>query len=318
MSRAPLAVLSLAASVVAVCLSACGDKGSDAAPSAPTTVTRTIVLSGTLAFGDVLGGSSRELSFMISNSGTATLTVSGITGPAGYVPNWTTGTLAPGSTQTVAVSFTPTVDQTYSGALTIASDATSGTNSISVSGRGMRTGHVIDAAGDARALAGVAMSPDLVDAALSAAGGVLSITLSFAPGTLSQSDTAPVVYLDVDENPGSGRPGTDSAESDASVIGVEYSVLLVDARGGSRATVTRMRLSGGTWFADTVGMVEVTFPGANQVRANIPLSLVGNDDGRLAFKVVADQWRLGVLGDVQRSAHLDIMPDTGAVAGLTQ
>ncbi len=65
---------------------------SAATPSAPT---RIISVSGNLAFGDVPVGSQRELSYTITNSGNATLTVTGTTVSGGLVTHttasWTSG-----------------------------------------------------------------------------------------------------------------------------------------------------------------------------------------------------------------------------------
>ena len=288
---------------------------SDTTPTAPSTPpASTLSLSGSLAFGDVTGGSSRDLAFTISNTGTSAVTVSGVTAPTGFAANWTSGTLAAGGGQSVTVRFTPTADQSYSGVVSV--NATTGSSSIPVSGRGIRTGHVVDASGDARAFTGVTVSPDLVDAQLAVTGAGLTVTLTFATGTMSQMDTRAAVYIDVDESPASGRPGTDSSGTDTAAIGVEYTILLNDAR-SSRTNVTRMRQSGSTWFADTVGTTGLTFPTPDRMSATVPLSFLGGDDGRVAFKIAVDQYRLGVAGDVQSSLQLDNAPDSGSPAALT-
>ena len=50
--------------------------------------------------------------------------------------SWESGTIAAGGSQEVVIQFAPTAAQAYSGTLTVTSDATSGTNTISVSGTG--------------------------------------------------------------------------------------------------------------------------------------------------------------------------------------
>jgi hypothetical protein len=82
-------------------------------------------------------GATATAQLTITNSGNATLTVTGMTGPSGYVASWTSGTIAPGSSQYVTVTFAPTAAQTYNGTLTVVANHTSGTNTISISGTGV-------------------------------------------------------------------------------------------------------------------------------------------------------------------------------------
>lgn len=124
--------------VVALTLAGCGG-GSDSSPTAPTptnTPTRIINVSGNLAFGDVAVGSTRDLTFTIGNSGTAALTVSGLSISGGLVSvttaSWTSGTIAAGGSQTVTVRFAPTAAGSFSGTLLVNGDQTSGTNSLAV------------------------------------------------------------------------------------------------------------------------------------------------------------------------------------------
>jgi hypothetical protein len=66
----------------------------------------------------------------------------------------------------------------------------------------------------------VSVVPDLVGATIDISGGMLTVTVSFAPGTLSQTQTFFQLQLDTDENPGTGFSGVDSWLTDAIVIGV--------------------------------------------------------------------------------------------------
>ncbi|MGD9902594.1 MAG: choice-of-anchor D domain-containing protein [Vicinamibacterales bacterium] len=116
-----------------------GNDGSPTAPSAtPSTPTRIITVSGSLAFGDVPVGSQRDLSFTIGNAGTAPLTVSGMSVSGGLASHttasWTSGTIAPGGSQTVTVRFAPTSAGSYGGILTVNGDQTSGSNTVAISG----------------------------------------------------------------------------------------------------------------------------------------------------------------------------------------
>ncbi len=98
--------------------------------------TRIINLNGNLTFGNVNVGSTKQLTFTVSNSGNSALTVSSITYPAGFSGNWSGGTITASDSVTVIVTFAPTAAQSYSGTVTVNSDKTEGTNTIAVSGTG--------------------------------------------------------------------------------------------------------------------------------------------------------------------------------------
>jgi hypothetical protein len=118
-----------------------------------------IGLSGSLAFGDVEVGTTKDAQVTISNGGSTTLTVSGMTGPSGYTASWTSGTIAAGASQPVSVRFSPTAEQAYNGTLTVNADHTSGTNTISVSGRGVRPPGPRTQFGAGRYLVGTDIAP---------------------------------------------------------------------------------------------------------------------------------------------------------------
>lgn len=132
MRRVCLVLLTLA-------ITACGgSKGS--APTAPTppTPTKIIRLQAILEFGGIPVGATDTRELRIFNDGNATLTVTGMTGPSGYTSSWTSGTIAPGSSQLSVIRFSPTAAQSYNGTVTVQSDATSGTNTTPISGSGLR------------------------------------------------------------------------------------------------------------------------------------------------------------------------------------
>jgi len=101
--------------------------------------TRLISLSGDLAFGNGTVNVPNQRSFTIANTGTMDLNVSGISCPEGSSGNWT-GTIAPGSSQSVTVTFTPTAVQSYGGNLSVASNATGGSGLLALSGTGRAAG----------------------------------------------------------------------------------------------------------------------------------------------------------------------------------
>jgi len=95
---------------------------------------KVVGLSGTLAFGNSTNNGTLE----ISNSGFGRLAVSGISYPAGFSGDWSSGIINQGQSQFVNVTFSPAAVQSYSGNISVTSDATSGTGMISVSGEGAR------------------------------------------------------------------------------------------------------------------------------------------------------------------------------------
>src|ERR1051326_3004278 len=90
---------------VLACLVACGGGGGSPTSPGSTTGTKIIGVSGNLAFGHVTVGTTAPATFTISNSGTATLTVTGMTVTGGLssvsAATWTSGTIAAGGTQLV-------------------------------------------------------------------------------------------------------------------------------------------------------------------------------------------------------------------------
>ena len=98
--------------------------------------TRQISVSGNLSYGSVLlqGSSTRTLT--ITNSGNSKLNVSRITLPSGFSGTWS-GAINPASSQDVVVKFLPPQVKTYTGNISVASDATSGSGVLAVSGSGV-------------------------------------------------------------------------------------------------------------------------------------------------------------------------------------
>ena len=99
-------------------------------------ISRIIELQGDLDFGNVPVGDSVLRSLVIRNVGTSELSVSGLALPAGFSGTWA-GVIAPGEQQQVEVRFSPTLEQLYSGRVTVLSNQTSGVNTLSLSGTGV-------------------------------------------------------------------------------------------------------------------------------------------------------------------------------------
>lgn len=98
--------------------------------------TKTISLSGDLAFGSVTVGVVAQRTLTIANLGNTTLTISHIGYPDGFSGDWS-GTISAGGSQNVTVTFAPAAATNYGGNLTVSSDATGGNGSILVSGTGV-------------------------------------------------------------------------------------------------------------------------------------------------------------------------------------
>jgi hypothetical protein len=174
------------------------------------------------------------------------------------------------------------------------------------------TGTVTDAAGDALPRPGVTVTPDLVGATIEVSGGNLTLMVTLAPGTLSQTQTLVGVTLDTDENPATGSPGIDSASTDAALMGTDYVINAVAPRNSAQALV--LRATGNSYQFVTVGTAPVTFPSTDQLRVTVPLSLLGNDDGRMKFKVVCSQY----LTDTTLTGITDFVPDLGQFPGIVR
>lgn len=97
--------------------------------------TRIISLSGSLSFGNVTVGQSSTKTLTISNNGNSPLSVSSVVAPPGFLSNYT-GTIQPGKSENVSISFSPLNVQSYDGNVTVNSDATSGPKTIAITGNG--------------------------------------------------------------------------------------------------------------------------------------------------------------------------------------
>ncbi len=98
--------------------------------------TRVISLSGAMAFGNVIIPNTVVKPLTISNAGNSPLEITQINVPARYSVDVTTGTIAPGNTLVVNITFAPDAPKSYDGAITITSNATAGINQIAVTGVG--------------------------------------------------------------------------------------------------------------------------------------------------------------------------------------
>jgi len=102
-----------------------------------TVLPSSINVSGNLSFGDVNVGSTSQQSMSITNTSSQPLMVSSINYPPGFSGSWNSGTIAPGVSQVVTVTFAPIQAVSYFATITVNSNATSGTNTINCSGNGI-------------------------------------------------------------------------------------------------------------------------------------------------------------------------------------
>jgi uncharacterized membrane protein len=105
--------------------------GTNTIAATGSTLTKVIALSGSMAFGSTIDKNAIiTKTLRITNNGLGTLTVSSISYPSGYSGAWS-GTIAAGAYQDVTVSFQSATTGTFNGTITVNSDKTSGTNTVS-------------------------------------------------------------------------------------------------------------------------------------------------------------------------------------------
>jgi hypothetical protein len=96
-----------------------------------------------VAFGSLTVGSNSSQNVTLTNTGSADITISGVTQPSGAfsASGVSAGTmLTPNQTATLSVSFAPTSAGSASGSISVASNATGSPTMISLSGAGAATG----------------------------------------------------------------------------------------------------------------------------------------------------------------------------------
>jgi hypothetical protein len=150
-------------------------------------------------------------------------------------------------------------------------------------------GTASDAAGDAASRNGE-RSHDLTGATFEVASGQVTLTVTFAPGTLSGADGAWAAFLDTDENVNTGDPYGLTA-------GMDYAVV---ALGSSGAVVRYASGSSGVEVARTA----ITQLSDTNVRTTFPLSAL-NDDGRFLFSLFS----VWLSADGLDGEIADVMPE---------
>jgi len=146
--------------------------------------------------------------------------------------------------------------------------------------------------------------PDLLSASIEiTSGNRMVISVRCAPGTFDPPTTYIQVGLDADQNPATGDPFEG--------LGLEYIVNMGSSYYGEEAEV--QRFSGGDPAYRRVGTVPITRVG-DGIDVGIPLSMLGDDDGRLTFRVVSSYY----LGGNGFTGILDYMPDRGSPGAVVR
>lgn len=136
---------------------------------------------------------------------------------------------------------------------------------------------VTDPAGDAVASVVVPTSPDLIHGTLDVSGGLLRVTFQFAPGTLSPS-TVVTILLDTDQNSATGYYDSGS--------GFDYGVTLNASTQAFIQKASPSSCASGSNCYTLVGMSSISL-GTDTMATTVPLSTLGNADGRLGYRVFA-------------------------------
>jgi hypothetical protein len=167
-------------------------------------------------------------------------------------------------------------------------------NSPTTPSRTANTFHaeVTDAASDAVVSAAVPTPPDLIHATLDVGGGNLTVTVQFAPGTLSPS-TVVTILLDTDQNPATGFNDTG--------YGIDYGVsLYASTQAFIQIANPSSCASGGNCYT-YLATASISL-GTDTMATTIPLSTLGSADGRLNYRVFAG-------AGTNPTITTDVMPD---------
>lgn len=183
---------------------------------------------------------------------------------------------------------------------------------------GYAAGTIGDRIGDAFQDPRVDVPPDLKGVTVTANDDVLTATVSFAPGTLSRTDTHISVLLDTDEDSWTGfhiedRPSGDSSDSIRDFwLGWDYVIDGPIPSGSTTARVSRPDEPGTTI---TVGTAMMSFLSEDDVRFTVPMDRLDGDDGHMTFRVAASQVQ-PVLPFIGTDYAPDLDDDPGSAAVL--
>jgi hypothetical protein len=151
---------------------------------------------------------------------------------------------------------------------------------------------VTDPAGDEVVSAAVPTPPDLIHGTVDVGGGNLRVTFQFAPGTLGPS-TVVTILLETDQNPATGFNDTG--------YGIDYGVSLYASTAAFIQKANPSSCASGGNCYTYVATASVSL-GTDTMATTIPLSMLGNADGRLTYRVFAG-------APATQTITADVMPD---------
>jgi hypothetical protein len=147
---------------------------------------------------------------------------------------------------------------------------------------------------------------DLVRATAVVASGNITFVIQLASGTLNRQTTRVSVLVDTDQDAATGI-------REPNGLGADYAVDL--AAGTSLATINKADAVGCAAQLscfNPVGSAPITFV-ADGMQVTVPLSLLGNDDGRMSFQMSSY-----VLISPLTPVVFDFMPDNNLPPGRVQ
>jgi len=166
------------------------------------------------------------------------------------------------------------------------------------------TGAIADPAGDNANI-------DILTASATTDGKDLTFEVRYGTGFTPATSMA-FISLDTDQNNATGHPGIASSGTvDVEALGGDY-LIRIDANfdGNTPNTASLFQYAGTVNNFNFLGTVPLTIL-ADGYRATAPLSMLGNDDGLLNFKVVSSQ----ATSPNTSSGIEDVAPNTGAGPG---
>jgi hypothetical protein len=139
--------------------------------------------------------------------------------------------------------------------------------------------------------------PDLISGTANVKAGAITFTVRFASGTFDPQTTRHNLDLDTDESTATG------------IAGLDYIVYIGTSTDLSSALIQRQQDKANS------GTVPVSFV-VDGFEVAIPLALLGNDDGRMTFRVRS--YASAYTGSDFDSSTVDFLPDQGLPPGRVQ
>lgn len=157
---------------------------------------------------------------------------------------------------------------------------------------------IADPPGDALADARVPASPDIVRVTADVTGATITWVVQLRSGTLDRQTTRVTIDLDTDQNASTGNPQWNT-------FGADYAIDLNP--NAAQAIIVKADPPGCAAHLSCftpVDSVPLTV-GTDRLQANVPLSLLGQDDGRMNFWLGTNVLVAGQFP----SSFVDVAPD---------